>query len=88
MAHSVRLWLETRMFVITAVYIQRCKLFKGLECALLFMVLCTRKNSSSHSIRVGHSPDFGLPSVSYTDLSVSVTVRLKLVETLMKRVNL
>ena len=31
------------------------KLFKGLECTVLSMVLCTIKNHWSHSTRVGHS---------------------------------
>ena len=51
MAHSVWLWLELestgfesrldRIFVIQVVYIQCSKLFEGLECAVLSMVLCT-----------------------------------------------
>ena len=36
-------------------------LFKGIGCAVLSMVLCIINNPSSLSIRVGHSPDFGLP---------------------------
>ena len=35
-----------------------------MECTVLSMVLCTIKNLWSDSIRVGHSPDFGLPSVA------------------------
>ena len=31
---------------------------------MLFMVLCTIKNHRRHSIRVGHSPGFGLHSVA------------------------
>ena len=69
------LWLElllgtgfesrsSRKFVIDAVHIQCSKLFKGLECAVLSMVLCTMKNHWSHFIRVGHNPDFGFPSVA------------------------
>ena len=67
MAHSVRLWLDNvesgRMFVIKIVHIQCPKLFKGLGCPVLSMVLCTIKNLWSHSIRIGYIPDFGLPSV-------------------------
>ena len=37
---------------------------KGLECAVLTMVLCTIKDPWIHSIRVGHSPGSGLPSVA------------------------
>ena len=44
--------------------IQCSKLFKGLECAVLSMVLCTIKNPWSHSIRVEYSPDIGLPSIA------------------------
>ena len=39
-------------------------MFKGMESAVLFMVLCITKNLLSHLIRVGHSPDFGLPSMN------------------------
>ena len=53
-----------RMFFIGFVHIQCSKLFKGLECTVLSMVLCTIKNPWSHSIRVGHSPGFGLSSVA------------------------
>ena len=46
-------------------HIQCCKLFKGMECTVLPMVLCiTKKTSKSFEIRVGHSFDFGLPSVA------------------------
>ena len=38
--------------------------FKGLEGAVLSMVLCTIQNPWSHLIGVGHSPDFALPSVA------------------------
>ena len=65
MAHSIRLWLETgfeswsgRIFVIEVVHIQSSKLFKGLECAVMSMALCTIQNPSSYLIRVGHSPFF------------------------------
>ena len=45
--------------------IQCSKLFKGLECTVLPMALCTIKNTWSHSkIRAGNSPGFGLPSVA------------------------
>ena len=58
MAHSVRLWLETQMyrywFPVPA-GLGVCN--RG--CA--YTVLQTIKNR--YSIRVGHSPDFGLPSV-------------------------
>ena len=74
LAHLVRLWLEIQrnrvrirpllMFVIEVVHIQCSKLLKDLECAVLFMVLYTIKNPWSHSIRVGHISDFGLPSVA------------------------
>ena len=73
MAHSVRLWLETQMYwvripagldICHRVVIQCSKLFKGLECAVLSMVLCTIKNPWSHPKRVGHSPDFERPSVA------------------------
>ena len=50
---------SARMFVIEVCIIQCTKLSKGLECAVLSMVLCTW----SHSIGVGHCPDFGLSSV-------------------------
>ena len=53
-----------RMFVIEVVHIYFSKLFKGLGCAVLSMVLCIIKNPRSHSIRVGHSPEVGLPSVA------------------------
>ena len=36
------------IFVIVAVHIQYSKLFKGMECTLLYMVLCTIKNSLSY----------------------------------------
>ena len=42
------------MFLIEVVYMQRSKLFKGLECAVLAMVLCTIKNLLGYSKRVGH----------------------------------
>ena len=75
MAQSARLWLETQMycglesrtgriFVIGVVHIQCFKLLKGLECTVLPVVLCTIKNPWSHSLRVGRSPDFGLPFVA------------------------
>ena len=35
-----------------------------MEYAVLSMVLCTIMNPWSHSKRVGHCPDFGLPSVA------------------------
>ena len=38
--------------------------YGSMECTVLPMVLCTIKNPWSHSIRVGHSPLFGLPSVA------------------------
>ena len=41
------------------------KVLKGLECAVLPMVLCTIKNHWGHSIRVGHSPNFGLSVTIY-----------------------
>ena len=50
MAHSYRLGLVTwgyrsgRIFVIVAVHIQCSKVFKGMECTVLPMVLCTIKN--------------------------------------------
>ena len=55
MAHSILLWLEIRatgfkswsgwMLVIEVVPIQCSKLFKGMECAVMSMALCTIKNS-------------------------------------------
>ena len=39
------------MFVIGAVPIQCSRLFKGLECAVLSMVLCTMNNPCIYSIR-------------------------------------
>ena len=54
----------SRILVTEVVHIQCLKQFKGLECALLSTVLCTIKNPFSLSIRVGHGPDFGLPSVA------------------------
>ena len=51
-----------RMFVIGVVHIQCSNLFKGLECTVISMVVCTIKNPWSYSRRVGHSLDFGLPS--------------------------
>ena len=53
-----------RIFFIGFVHIQCSKLFKGMKCTVLSMVLCTIKKPWSHSIRVGHSPDFGLLSVA------------------------
>ena len=53
-----------RIFVIEVPHIQCSKLFTSLECIVLSMVLCTKNNPWSHSIRVGYSPDFGLPSVT------------------------
>ena len=51
MAHSVQSWFETQIywvripvggiFVIEFVHIQCSKLFKGLECVVLSVVLCT-----------------------------------------------
>ena len=52
-----------RIFIIEVVHIQCSKLFKGLECAELCIVLCGIKSPWSHSIRVGHSLDFGLSFV-------------------------
>ena len=40
-----------RMFVIRAVHIHCSKIFKGMECIVLFVVLCTINNPWSHSIR-------------------------------------
>ena len=54
----------SRMFVLGVVRIKLSRLFKGLECAVLSMVLCTIKKHCSRSIRVEHIPDFGLPSVA------------------------
>ena len=56
-----------RMFVIDVVHIQCYKLFKGMECAVLSMVMCTR----SFLIRAGHSPDFGLPSIAILPLIIT-----------------
>ena len=53
-----------RLFVIGVVHIQCLKLFKGLECIVLSMVLCTMKNHWSHSKSVGHNPGFGFTSVA------------------------
>ena len=39
-------------------------MFKDMKSAVLSMVLCITKNLLSHLIRVGHSPDFGLPSMN------------------------
>ena len=49
MAHSILLWLETLLGsnpgrVIEVVSIQCSKLFKGMECAVMSMALCTIKN--------------------------------------------
>ena len=60
-------WFESRsrwIFVIDVGYIHCSKPFKCMECAVLSMRVRTIKNPQSHSIRVGHSPDFGLPPVS------------------------
>ena len=38
-----------RIFVIVVVHIQCSKLFKGMECTVMPMVLCTIKNPWSHS---------------------------------------
>ena len=60
-------WFESRsrwIFVIDVGYIHCSKPFKCMECAVLSMRVRTIKNPRSHSIRVGHSPDFGLPPVS------------------------
>ena len=46
------------------IYIQCSKLFKGLESVVLSTVMCTIKNPLSHSIRIEHSPELGLPSVA------------------------
>ena len=57
--------LKTKIDVIPRSCFKQCsKLFKGLECAVLSMVLCTIKHPWSLSKRVGHIPDFGFPSVS------------------------
>ena len=48
--------------VILVVYIQCSKLFNGMECTVLLMVLCTTKKSCK--IKVGHSPGFRRPSVA------------------------
>ena len=53
-----------RIFVIEVPHIQCSKLFTSLECMVLSLVLCTKNNPWSHSIRVVYSPDFGLPSVT------------------------
>ena len=41
------------MFVIEVVHIQCSKFFEGLECAVMFVALCTIKTPWSYSIRVG-----------------------------------
>ena len=72
MVYSIRLWLETqigsgrsgRIFVSEVVHIQCSKLFKGLKCTVLSMILCAIKNPWHQSIRVGHIPGCGLPSVA------------------------
>ena len=51
---------SSRIFVILAVHIQCSKLFKGLECAVLRMVLFTIKNPWRHSKGI-YNPGFGLP---------------------------
>ena len=53
-----------RMFVIEVVHIKCFKLFTGLECYVLYMVLCTIKKPGSNSRSVGHSLDFGLHSLA------------------------
>ena len=53
-----------RMFAIEVAHIVCSKLFKGMERAVLStMVLCIIKNPWSYMITVGHSADFGFPSV-------------------------
>ena len=47
-----------QIFVIGVVHIQYTKLFKGLECAVLSIALCTIKNPWSHSTRLGFNADF------------------------------
>ena len=69
-----------RIFVIEVVNIQCSKLFKGLGCIVLSMVLCTIGNLWSHSLRVGHSPDVGLFSVAI--LPWLSTKRLKAIFTI------
>ena len=62
--------------VIEIVDIQSSKLSKDLECAVLSTVMCTIKNPWSYSIRVGHSPDFRLPSVAILPLCAESDVSL------------
>ena len=47
-------------------HIQCSKLFKGMECTVLSMVgtVYYKEPLKSFKTRVGHSPGFGLPSVS------------------------
>ena len=68
MVRLVRLWLETQKFcvrirtgsniVIAVVQIQCLKLFKGLECAVVSIVLCTINKPWSYSITERHSHNF------------------------------
>ena len=45
-------------------HIQCSKLFKGLLCTVLPMLLHYKEPLESFEIRVGHSTGFGLPSVT------------------------
>ena len=47
-----------RIFANGVVHIHWSKLFKRMGCAVLSMILCMIKNPWSHSIRVGHGPNF------------------------------
>ena len=53
-----------RIFFIGVAQIHCSKLFKGLECVVLSMVLWAMKNPCYHAIRVGYSQDFGLHYVA------------------------
>ena len=62
--YMINLWNWYISCIIEVVHIQCFKLFKGVEYTVLSMVMCTITNNWSHSIRVGHRPDFRLPSVA------------------------
>ena len=87
MAHSSLLWLEARSYWVqilvgSDVPIQCSKLFKGMECAVMYMALCTIKNPWSYSIRLGHSPflplrychDFAESNVKQYSLEITTRV--------------
>ena len=52
------------MFVIVVVHIPCPKLFQGMECGVLLVVMCTKK------IKLGHIPNFRITHLSQIESSI------------------